>query len=617
MKIIAIDDNKDNLLTLKAIIKDNFQDAEVVTTTSGKQGVEEALSFDPDVIILDIIMPGMDGFEVCQILKSEKQTQDIPVIFLTALRENKENRLRALEVGGDAFLTKPIDEPELVAQIRAMSKLKKYSDQNKHEKTNLEQLVKDKTEELQRTHFATLNLLEDLHEENETRKKKESELIESENSFRSLFEDSPVAIFEEDFSETIQLIQSYKDKGITNFRNFFKENPEKLLECIHTVKILNANRSAVDLYDAKDKEELFVSLPLMAFVEDGQDRLDEFVNIAEGKTHFNLEIINNTFDKSRKYLSLHWGVVRGYEADCSKVIVSLVDITDRKLSEIALKESETRFRNLFENSPVSIWEEDFSEVKKYLDQLKASGVEDIEEYFSNNQSELVKVADLIEVTDVNKETLRLYGATSKEELKQSISKIFTKRSLDQFIHQLLEISSGKTHFDLDFTNKTIDGRVLEFTAKWAAVPGYENDLSKVLISMIDITDRKKAEVALRENEQRYRSLFDDSPVAIFEEDVSAVKRRIDELKLAGIEDFREFLTTHPDELTQLIRLIKITDLNKEAEKLYGLESKEGFDGFIRQVSPTFNVHLMVEEFVNIANGFTKFQTEIKRLDEEG
>ncbi|MDA3823308.1 MAG: response regulator, partial [Bacteroidales bacterium] len=124
IKILAIDDNKDNLVSLTALIKDEFPDAINFTALSGTKGIELATKENPDVILLDIVMPDMDGYEVCQKLKANDLLSDIPVVFITAIKGDKESRIRALECGGDAFLAKPIDESELIAQIRAMVKIR-------------------------------------------------------------------------------------------------------------------------------------------------------------------------------------------------------------------------------------------------------------------------------------------------------------------------------------------------------------------------------------------------------------------------------------------------------------------------------------------------------------
>jgi len=103
LKILAIDDNNDNLISLKAIINDMFPGAVVLTSLNGRKGIELAINNNPDVILLDIIMPDMDGFEVCRLLKLDERVNDIPVVFLTALKGDKENRIKALEVGAEGF----------------------------------------------------------------------------------------------------------------------------------------------------------------------------------------------------------------------------------------------------------------------------------------------------------------------------------------------------------------------------------------------------------------------------------------------------------------------------------------------------------------------------------
>ena len=176
IKVLAIDDSSDNLISVKALIREAFPDAIILTATNGKIGLELAQAQDPDVILLDVLMPGMDGFEVCQNLKSNPKTRDIPVIFLTALKGDKASRIRALEVGAEAFLSKPIDEIELAAQIRAMQKISVASKQKREENETLADLVAKKTMDLELANAATLNLLEDLRNENKSRIKSEEAL---------------------------------------------------------------------------------------------------------------------------------------------------------------------------------------------------------------------------------------------------------------------------------------------------------------------------------------------------------------------------------------------------------------------------------------------------------
>jgi PAS domain S-box-containing protein len=148
LKILAVDDQRDNLTTLKAVLTDALPGCTLLTALDGTRGITLAQAEDPDVILLDIVMPNMDGFEVCRRLKAEDRLRDIPVIFLTALGTDRETRIKALEAGGDAFLTKPPDESELVAQLRAMAKVKLANRTQRLERDELAALVAERTREL-------------------------------------------------------------------------------------------------------------------------------------------------------------------------------------------------------------------------------------------------------------------------------------------------------------------------------------------------------------------------------------------------------------------------------------------------------------------------------------
>lgn len=188
IKILIIDDVKDNIITLSALVREFFPTAIISTALSGENGIQIATTKDPDLILLDILMPGMDGYEVCKILKENPLTNEIPVVFVTALRGNKENNIKALSVGADAFITKPVDETELVAQIRAMVKIRKASIDKKTEKERLQQLVEEKTRELLIQNEITKAILDDLKVEYEKRVQSDQARENSELKYKTLFD---------------------------------------------------------------------------------------------------------------------------------------------------------------------------------------------------------------------------------------------------------------------------------------------------------------------------------------------------------------------------------------------------------------------------------------------
>ena len=210
-RILLIDDNPDNLELLSDLIQHAFPGYATIIANSGVKGLSLAASEDPDIVLLDVIMPGMNGFEVCQKLKSDPKTSLIPVVFVTAIRGDREARLQAIEVGADAFLSRPVDESELKAQIRAMQKIKSAAALQQDEKENLTRLVTLQTQALQETHSATLNLLDDLHAENEARKKNEAALRDSEDKFRYLFDYSVAPKSVTQLSGVMQVNQAFCD----------------------------------------------------------------------------------------------------------------------------------------------------------------------------------------------------------------------------------------------------------------------------------------------------------------------------------------------------------------------------------------------------------------------
>ncbi len=220
IKILAIDDNPDNLVTIKALIKETFPDALILTTCDGREGLSIATAEDPDVILLDIVMPVMDGFEVCRILKADKYLGDIPVVFVTALKGDKDSRLRALEAGAEAFLAKPLDPIELTAQIRAMVKIKLSNLEKRNESERLASLIAEQTRDLQETNIATLNLLEDLRNENAARKAGEEALRISEEKYRSIFENVQDVFYQTNLSGIVLEISP----SIKHFSEFNRED---------------------------------------------------------------------------------------------------------------------------------------------------------------------------------------------------------------------------------------------------------------------------------------------------------------------------------------------------------------------------------------------------------
>ena len=119
-KILVIDDRQGNLTSVRATLEDAIPDCQVIDARSGKEGIELARQEQPDVILLDVAMPEMDGYEVCKRLKTNEQTCHIHVILISAYETHSKNNVKGFSAGADAFLIRPIEKAELAAQITSM-----------------------------------------------------------------------------------------------------------------------------------------------------------------------------------------------------------------------------------------------------------------------------------------------------------------------------------------------------------------------------------------------------------------------------------------------------------------------------------------------------------------
>jgi len=145
MKVLIVDDNTKIMAIAEVHLKK--EGLEVLCVEDGKSALESARQEKPDLILLDVDMPDMSGFEVCQILKDDAELVMIPVVFLTAADDNK-SRVRGLDLGAVDYVTKPFDSFELRARVRAALRTKQLQDQLATMNLELEERVDQRTEEI-------------------------------------------------------------------------------------------------------------------------------------------------------------------------------------------------------------------------------------------------------------------------------------------------------------------------------------------------------------------------------------------------------------------------------------------------------------------------------------
>ena len=419
-KILVIDDQKSNLAKIKDILEKSIPKCKVLTAQTGIDGLKISKTEQPDTILLDVVMPEMDGYEVCEKLKVEEKTKNIPVILVSAFQKDTESRVKGLKSGADVFLSKPINPAELAAQVSSMLRIRKA----------------------------------------------ENDLRVSENKYRKIFEKFQDIYYCADIKGIIKEI-SPSVKQLSGYSR------EDLIGS--SVFSVYKNRSdRIKLFEALKKTGSVVDYELSLLDKNGKEK------IASVNSHL-------IYDKNNIPIKIE-GVLR--------------DITERKQAENNLIKSKDRFKNLFNKTPISLWEEDLSQVKLALDKLKISGVSDFHEYFNNNPNSFLEMAKKIKILDVNEETLQLYEADSKEEFFSKIFESFSYDSFQTIKRCLLKLYEDKSEYHTETVTETLKGNKIHVLVKITLLSGYENNWARGIVSITDISERKKAEEALKHHAQQ-------------------------------------------------------------------------------------------------------------------
>lgn len=319
MKILVIDDNEDNLISLKAMINLAFPESKLLLANRGKLGLELAVQENPDVVLLDVLMPGMDGFEVCKELKRNEETSLIPVVFLTAMDNDNKTRIQALDTGAEAFLSKPVDETELQVLLKAMIKIKTANRLMKNENVRLNELVTERTLELEQRNEQLKLTVNDLQKSIKQHEQTLASLQQSEEKYRLMFETA---------LEGIVIAQDYK------------------LVYFNPVMLNIAGYSGNEL----------LGMPFLNIIhpDDHEKVVRNYRNRLEDKaTDQNYE-----FRILRKNGDIRWVVLTGARMIWNGKPATfnfLNDVTDRKLAELSLKASEEKYRLITENTSDVIW----------------------------------------------------------------------------------------------------------------------------------------------------------------------------------------------------------------------------------------------------------------------
>jgi diguanylate cyclase (GGDEF)-like protein len=363
--------------------------------------------------------------------------------------------------------------------------------------------------------------------------------------FEAMFELAPVSLWLEDYSTLHALFGRWRAAGVTDLRAHLRADRERVAECSRGIKVLKVNRRTLELFKARDLQHLVASLD-QVFRDAMHDAyIEELAALWDGKLQFASQTVNYSLAGERLDILLRGNVLPGHTDDWSGVLVAIENISERTRAEGRVAQAERYARGLFENSPVSLWVEDFSAIKRLLDELRLRGIDDFRVFTQVHPEFVERCMQEIRVIDVNQRTLEMFHAPDKANLLTRLDEVFRDDMRQPFAEQLIDLWNGKLVQQREVVNFALDGSPINVLLQFSVLPGAEADWSLVQVALVDITARKKAEAYLEYlgkhdvlTQLRNRAYFEDElhrlerkgpwPVTVVAIDLNGLKATNDE-----------------------------------------------------------------------------------------
>jgi len=344
------------------------------------------------------------------------------------------------------------------------------------------------------------------------------------HAFEDMFELAPVSLWLEDFSAVHALFEGWRAEGVTDLRAHLRADPARVVACTRALVVLRVNRRTLELFDARNTAHLVANLDQVFRGDMLHQHVEELAALWEGQLGYRARTVNYTLGGQRLDILISTSVLPGHEHDLSRVLIAIEDVSARVRAEQRSTRDERYARGLFEHSPVSLWVEDFSAIKRLMDEVRRNGIEDFRVFTQVHPEFVERCMHEIRVIDVNQHTLQLFHAADKPALLGRLGEVFRDDMRAPFTEQLVDLWNGKLFQQREVVNYRLDGERLNVHLQFSVLPGFEDDWALVQVALTDITARKKAESYL-EFLGKHDVLTQLRNRAYFEDELSRLERK--------------------------------------------------------------------------------------------
>ena len=307
------------------------------------------------------------------------------------------------------------------------------------------------------------------------------------------FNQVPHAMILVDLSEVKQVLSRLIQDNGDERKTIYQANPSILEEIVFKINVKKFNKHVWDfipvIKEQLPKQDLFKHF--LTYQPDLMKEILISICVEEfGGKEFQ--------KKNKEIISYSINPLPEYEKTLKSVIITVALQDTTIVKEI--KKAKKNYKLLFDEAPIGLWEEDFSRVENFFDELRRKGVSNFREHFDKYPEDVKKCSKLVEILDVNQATLDLYKAQSKEMLLGGLDKIISERSFQELKEELIQLEAGKKQIKInteiiDFKH---DAHHLEVSLTVLSTD-HDNPLSRVIVSTNDITELKEVELELKES----------------------------------------------------------------------------------------------------------------------